>query len=335
VGAAEKRREKRFKRRLRVVFEADGTRAGGYTTNLSARGMQVTAAVVFPTGSVIRGRIELPDGRELAVDAKVRWAVKTQGTFSIMREKAMGLELLPPVPAELLGLLDGAREEIPRIREGISSVRAASADAGTTSPVRPRPATPPPMVRPRPATPPPAARPRPATPPPTVRPRPATPAVAPPAATPAPPAARAPLPATTPAPRAPVPAAPVPRPPAATPAPPTSAGIAVGRDGIALLQVTKLESLSPTAAMALIEEAATQALLGALPPDQESRGADVTLTIMDTEPLPPGSSVQAHARVSAVSANGRLVDFTLHITELGRPIATGTHTRVIVRRRVG
>lgn len=108
--APEKRREKRFKRRLRVVFEADGSKVGGYTTNVSPRGMQVTTALVFPAGSVVKGRIELPDGKELLVDAKVRWAIKTQG-IQLMRQTSMGLELLGKVPDELIRMLDGARED--------------------------------------------------------------------------------------------------------------------------------------------------------------------------------------------------------------------------------
>lgn len=322
MGAPEKRRDKRYKRRLRVVFEADGTRAGGYTTNVSAKGMQVTAAVVFPAGSRIRGRIELPDGKEIPLHALVRWAVKTQGTFSIMREKSMGLQLLDPVPGELMGLLEGAREEAGRIPDGAAGASRAVVPAAGPPAARPRPVTPPPATAA--AAPPPRA----------AAPAPASPARA---AAPAPPS-----PARTAAPAPPSPArAAAPAPAAAAPprAAPTAGGapgvLAVGCQGTALSSLDQEGPLTPTAAVALIEQATAAALEGRLPADQVSRGVGLTLTITDTEPLPVGSSVQAVAQVQSLAGNGRIVELVVAITALGRPVAAATHTRMLVRRRAG
>ena len=315
MGAPEKRREKRFRRRLRVVFEAEGTRAGGYTTNLSERGMQVSSAVVFPAGSMIIGKVELPDGVELTVSAKVRWARKTQGTFSIMREKSMGLEIVGDVPAELLQMLEGAREDSSRIPEtAVGQSREASA-AVSRRIVTPA-AAPPVRIAPTPARRPPAPPPAPVT-----------------AAAPPPRVAR---PTPSPAPPAGVR---VPSAPAATTRseakPATSgAGIEIGLEGTAGVSIVAPDSpLTPTPAVALIEEAVDAALAERLPADLQSRGLDLTLTIIDSEPLPVGSSVQAQARVQEITGNGRFVKLSVELSEMGRPLATATHTRVLVRSR--
>lgn len=242
-GTFEKRREKRSRRRLRVVFEVDGAHSGGYTTNVSLRGMQATGAVVFPTGTVLKGTIELPDGRLVPFDAKVRWAIKGAGTFATLHQKSMGLQLIGVPPRELFELLENARDE------------------------------------------------------------------------------------EVPAPSSP------PTPPTPDPRPSEPASITIGRTGAAQLTIPEAGPLTLPAATELVERAVRAAVDDLLSADQEIRGVKLVLTIMDTEPVPAGSIVQAVARVEGSSDGGKLVDFAVDLSELGRPLGKASYTMLVMRRR--
>ncbi|MBI2898146.1 MAG: PilZ domain-containing protein [Deltaproteobacteria bacterium] len=267
-GTFEKRREKRSKRRLRVVLEAEGTRSGGYTTNLSLRGMQVTASVVFPMGSIVRGHIELPAGKQVAIEAKVRWAIKGVGTFATLQHKSMGLQLLGAPSRELFDLLENPREDEARQGSGPTATATtvpAAADRGTRSTAPEASATP----------------------------------------------------------RAPAGCLGV---RCAEP------GIAIGRQGTAEQRIEETGPLTAAAAARLIERAARAALESILTADHETRGVKLVLTIMDTEPLPAGSTMSALARVEALSEGGRFVDLDVDLSELGRTLGRATFTVLVARR---
>lgn len=295
----DKRREKRFKRRLRVVFETEGGRVGGYTTNLSQHGMEVASAVVLLPGTLLRGKVELPDGRELTLETKVRWARKTQGTFSIMREKSMGLEILGPPPPQLLLLLDGAREDV---RRGTESAPGQSS-ATRSAPARPAASAPAPVV---------GTPGRPASPTPV-------------------PAVVTPVRSTAPTPP-PLAATPVRPPPAKTPLPsgPAVTGVAVGLEGTVVLPIAERNAPLSAAQAASIVERVVAHVLANLAADMESRAQELVLTIVDTEPLPLGARLQARARVQKV--DGRVVELSIDLSVAGRSIATARHTRLLVRR---
>lgn len=78
----------------------------------------------------------------------------------------------------------------------------------------------------------------------------------------------------------------------------------------------------------LMENAAQSALSVFLEEGQGSVGTH--LDIKHTAPTPVGMKVWVEAEVTAVSENGKMVDFTLKAWDEKGPIGEGTHTRAII-----
>jgi predicted thioesterase len=78
----------------------------------------------------------------------------------------------------------------------------------------------------------------------------------------------------------------------------------------------------------LMENAAQSALSVFLEDGQGSVGTH--LDIKHTAPTPVGMKVWVEAEVTAVSENGKMVDFTLKAWDEKGPIGEGTHTRAII-----
>lgn len=79
---------------------------------------------------------------------------------------------------------------------------------------------------------------------------------------------------------------------------------------------------------ALMENAAQTALQSFLEEDKGSVGTH--LDVSHDAPTPIGMTVWAEAEITAVSENGRTVDFAVKAWDEKGPIGSGTHTRAII-----
>ena len=67
----DKRKSRRLKRRLRVIFGEGDEKKPGYTTNLSPAGFSINSTFVYPAGSRVQGRIWFAEGNEVDFVARV------------------------------------------------------------------------------------------------------------------------------------------------------------------------------------------------------------------------------------------------------------------------
>ena len=79
---------------------------------------------------------------------------------------------------------------------------------------------------------------------------------------------------------------------------------------------------------AMMENAAMTVLQNFLEEDQGSVGTHLDIT--HDAPTPVGMRVWAEAEITAVSENGKMVDFTVKAWDKKGPIGSGTHTRAII-----
>ncbi len=79
---------------------------------------------------------------------------------------------------------------------------------------------------------------------------------------------------------------------------------------------------------AMMENAAMTALQSFLEDGQGSVGTH--LEVSHDAPTPIGMTVWASAEITAVSENGRMVDFAVKAWDEKGPIGAGTHTRAII-----
>ena len=79
---------------------------------------------------------------------------------------------------------------------------------------------------------------------------------------------------------------------------------------------------------AMMENAAMTCLQNFLEEGQGSVGTH--LEISHDAPTPIGMNVWAEAEITAVSENGKMVDFTVKAWDEKGPIGSGTHTRAII-----
>ena len=80
---------------------------------------------------------------------------------------------------------------------------------------------------------------------------------------------------------------------------------------------------------AMMENAAMTALQSFLGEGQGSVGTRLDIT--HDAPTPVGMKVCAEAEITAVSENGRMVDFQVSAWDEKGPIGKGTHTRAIIQ----
>ena len=81
--------------------------------------------------------------------------------------------------------------------------------------------------------------------------------------------------------------------------------------------------------IALMEGAAVNAVQAQLEEDQGTVGTH--LDVAHTSATPIGMKVWAEAEITAVSENGKMVDFAVKAWDESGPIGSGTHTRAIVK----
>ena len=79
---------------------------------------------------------------------------------------------------------------------------------------------------------------------------------------------------------------------------------------------------------AMMENAAMTALQNFLEDDKGSVGTHLDIT--HDAPTPVGMTVWAEAEITAVSENGKMVDFAVKAWDEQGPIGSGVHTRAII-----
>ena len=80
--------------------------------------------------------------------------------------------------------------------------------------------------------------------------------------------------------------------------------------------------------IALVENAAFSLLQQELPEDKSSVGTMVQLT--HTSPSPVGMTVTVTVEITAISANGKMIDFKASACDSAGPIGEGTHQRAVI-----
>ena len=80
--------------------------------------------------------------------------------------------------------------------------------------------------------------------------------------------------------------------------------------------------------IAMMENAAFLLMQRSLPEGKSSVGTKVE--IVHTAPTPPGMTVTVKAEITAVSANGKMVDFKVAAFDETGPIGEGTHRRAVI-----
>jgi predicted thioesterase len=101
---AERRRETRSRKRLRVMFEDGNRQHAGFTTNVSRNGLSLQSTSVLVPRTRVRGRLALPDGQEATFEADVQWARQLLGTVG-QPQNAMGLRFSTAPGEAYLALL--------------------------------------------------------------------------------------------------------------------------------------------------------------------------------------------------------------------------------------
>ncbi len=88
---AQKRKERRYKKRLEVEFSASGVTLKGISADISERGMFIRTRYPFRPGTLTDVKIYLPDGQVARVRGIVRHAYKTDITIL---KNGMGIEFV-------------------------------------------------------------------------------------------------------------------------------------------------------------------------------------------------------------------------------------------------
>ncbi|GAB4388850.1 MAG: hypothetical protein Kow0025_10620 [Thermodesulfovibrionales bacterium] len=87
----EKRRHRRFEKRLEVEFSAEGQTFTGISSNFSEKGLFIRTRRVLPAGTYVDVRVFLPGGRTAHLKAIVRRAVKAS---TDLEKNGMGVEVI-------------------------------------------------------------------------------------------------------------------------------------------------------------------------------------------------------------------------------------------------
>lgn len=87
----EKRKHKRFTKRLETRFSSGGMSFSGVSSNLSERGMFIRTKRSFAPGIAIDIELVMPDGKKSFLKGIVIWTIKTPVSTS---KNGMGVELI-------------------------------------------------------------------------------------------------------------------------------------------------------------------------------------------------------------------------------------------------
>ncbi len=87
----QKRRHRRYKKRLEVEFSASGLTFKGISSDISERGMFIRTRYPFKPGTLIEIKIYLPDGQTSRLKGRVRHSFKSNITAL---KNGMGVEFI-------------------------------------------------------------------------------------------------------------------------------------------------------------------------------------------------------------------------------------------------
>ncbi len=73
---AEKRKEKRHKRRLQLRFGIEDVTTTGFTDDVTGEGMFIRSALVHPVGTLITINLTTQDNEKVVLEGTVQWAIK-------------------------------------------------------------------------------------------------------------------------------------------------------------------------------------------------------------------------------------------------------------------
>ncbi len=91
---AEKRLEKRHRKRLSARYGVEECNRIGFTEDVSEEGFCLKAAVVFHPGTVLQVEIVSPGGEPIRLRGKVMWAKKVPPTLMHKVKAGMGIRVL-------------------------------------------------------------------------------------------------------------------------------------------------------------------------------------------------------------------------------------------------
>jgi hypothetical protein len=92
---ADKRRARRYQKRLKLRFGADNPIRFGFTEELSATGLFIKTSFIMKSGSIIN--IEISNHKEttISIEGKVMWAKRVPAQLLTQVKKAgMGIKIL-------------------------------------------------------------------------------------------------------------------------------------------------------------------------------------------------------------------------------------------------
>src|SRR5579862_2189527 len=96
AGKPDKRKQKRVRRKLRVLLHADGQRIKGTTADLSAGGLLVNCAHILLPGTQLKGELYLSDDESFPFEAQVRWSRNSTRWLASDIQHSLGLEFTRP-----------------------------------------------------------------------------------------------------------------------------------------------------------------------------------------------------------------------------------------------
>lgn len=73
---AERRKQERYSKRLRLRFSTENGSTMGFTNNISREGIFVTSASVQPSGTQIRIELTTSDDEKVVLGGTVKWGIK-------------------------------------------------------------------------------------------------------------------------------------------------------------------------------------------------------------------------------------------------------------------
>jgi uncharacterized protein (TIGR02266 family) len=95
VSSADKRKDRRERRRVMVRYGTRATDKAAFTQNVSESGLFLQTHSVMAPGSTIQVKVQFPD-REFHMWARVRWAKRAPGQLMGIVAAGMGIKFIDP-----------------------------------------------------------------------------------------------------------------------------------------------------------------------------------------------------------------------------------------------
>ncbi len=90
---AEKRDTRRIRRRLSIKYGLEKPERMGFTEDISAQGLFLKGNFVFAPRTIILIEIQLPDGSQVVLQGRVRWAKKVPPNLMRLTKAGMGIRI--------------------------------------------------------------------------------------------------------------------------------------------------------------------------------------------------------------------------------------------------